>query len=1803
MSGRNFLTTLLLLVLLLTAASIGHAQSATYHLHKDASSTTGLFQLLTDGPNATSFAISSANLKNVAPNEYIIKAFDTQAGVPNAAGTIPANATITFSVWLKKSSTSGVMYPRLKVFLNSSGGTLLGSVTGETALTSTLTQYTFNVNTASQITMSTTDRFYLWVGVNVITAPTSNTEAVLNVEGTLNGNHDSYVTIPLPNTPPTVSLTSPVTAAYFSNPSSITLSANASDSDGINKVEFFQGTTKLGETTTSPYNFTWNNPPPASFEYSLTAKATDNVGLTTTSSAVTVTVAGTGSLFDSTTLPSTLTANLTAEGTSDWVHWGLSTASSVDRKSGVSAQVSNYTKIGPGTVTRFTDSTITHQWSDGTPTASSTGTTTGISIPAVGNGFQITVPADTTARTLRMYVAVWFAQARMEATLSDGSAPAIIDTSFGKAGLAKAVFSINFKAESAGQTLTVKYTVKTDHNAPFGNVALESATLFTPAGGGSGTLSGSLATPAANINLQTEGTADWAHWGHGSVSGFNRKSGVTSEISNINKIGPQALNWLNDNPTAFTWTSGTPASSVTNTRGGIYTFLLNNGFQITVPADTTEKRLRVYVGLWRATGRLEATLSDGSAAPYVDTSLSNSSGTSNGVYTITFKAASAAQSLRIRYINTNLFDPSGNVTLEAATLQHGPRITSLSATSGGVGDAVTITGTSFGTTQGTSTITFNGTTATPTNWTNTLLTVPVPAGATTGNVVVSVDGLTSNSQAFTVKPKILIINPSSAGTGDSVTITGTSFGATQGTSTVSFNGTTASPTSWSDTSIAVPVPAGSSSGPVVVTVASVASDGISFGVAPKITGVSPAIAASGESVVISGTSFGPSQGTSTVTFNGTAATPTSWSTTSITVPVPAGATSGNVIVTVGGLASNEFSFAVASHITSANPTSGAIGDSITITGTDFGATQGTSTITFNGIAGTPSSWSNTSITVPVPAGATSGPLVTTVGGVASNSVSFTVLPKVTAINPGNGAAGEPVTITGTTFGATQGSSTVTFNGVAASPTSWTDTSISVPVPATATTGPVVITVNGNASTGFSFTVTTTVTLNGKVTVVGGTTPVPGATVKAMQGATVMGTTTTNGVGDYTFTSLTVGTYSVEASASGYGMKRKNLVSVITDPTTVNIALDAIVSGPVSYIYDSVGRLQATVGPTDTVIYSYDAVGNLLSISRQNSNVVSIVNFTPGSGPVGTSVTINGTGFSTTASQNTVQFNGTAAVVNSATTTRIVAVVPTGATSGSISVTSPNGSAASSTSFQVGAADGPQITGFSPNIGVLNDSVTISGTNFASTASDNKVRFDNTRAPITSANSTTIVSKVSTTVSSKISVTTPDGTAIATGDFFVPPPPRTVADVEYTNRMSIGQSLTPAISTANKIAMVIFDGQAGQRISIKLGPATNPMAHVEFYRPDGLALIPTEILPSWANSEFIEPFLLPLTGTYTIVVRGDGTTTGGVPVSLYSVPGDLSGSITIAGDPVAATNTIPGENINLTFSGVEGQKVSVLTSGSTMIGIVTIKKPDGTSLGSAFFNPPGLGSQAFIDKQTLPVTGTYTVFVNPSGAATGTTNVRLYDASDSSGTIVAGGSSVAVTIPNPGQNHNLTFEGTDGQRIALLLASTGIAYDMHIKKPDGTTLTQTFINSGWTGSFIDVLTLDASGTYSIYVDPWGAFTGNVTLTLYDVPADLTDSLSVGAAAVPATISAVGQKMDFTFEVTSGQNVTVRITDSTYGCVRVSLLDSTGATLTSASPCISNFNLPTFTLPGAGTYTVRVNPSTTATGTLNVRVTNP
>src|SRR5262245_60015002 len=85
---------------------------------------------------------------------------------------------------------------------------------------------------------------------------------------------------------------------------------------------------------------------------------------------------------------------------------------------------------------------------------------------------------------------------------------------------------------------------------------------------------------------------------------------------------------------------------------------------------------------------------------------------------------------------------------------------------------------------------------------------------------------------------------------------------------------------------------------------------------------------------------------------------------------------------------------------------------------------------------------------------------------------------------------------------------------------------------------------------------------------------------------------------------------------------------------------AYTAADIVYVYDELGHLVGVVDQSgDAVRYSYDSVGNLLGISRWSATTCAIIVFTPGQGAVGASVTIYGTGFSTTPASNTVSFNG------------------------------------------------------------------------------------------------------------------------------------------------------------------------------------------------------------------------------------------------------------------------------------------------------------------------------------------------------------------------------------------------------------------------------------------------------------------------------------------------------------------------------------------------------------------------------------
>ena len=525
---------------------------------------------------------------------------------------------------------------------------------------------------------------------------------------------------------------------------------------------------------------------------------------------------------------------------------------------------------------------------------------------------------------------------------------------------------------------------------------------------------------------------------------------------------------------------------------------------------------------------------------------------------------------------------------------------------------------------------------------------------------------------------------------------------------------------------------------------------------------------------------------------------------------------------------------------------------------------------------------------------------------------------------------------------------------------------------------------------------------------------------------------------------------------------------------------------ITYVYNDLGRLIAVVDEAgETAVYQYDAVGNLLTISRRSSATVSIIAFTPSTGPVGTVVTISGTGFSSTASQNTVKFRGVMATVTSASATQLVAKVPSGATTGTISVITPTGSATSATSFTVGAKP-PTISGFSPTIATVGTAVTLLGTNFDPTPATNTVRFNVTPSAVTAGTKTSLATSVpSGGTSGHLSVTTSGGTAVSSEDFFIPPSPYGAADVAATGRMTIGgPSKTVTIALPNKIALILFDGTAGRQISLTLS-STIDLSTVSLYNPDGTTLVGAT--PVYSTGAFIDTHTLPATGTYTILIAPASPLTGNMTLTLYAVP-DVTGTIAINGSPVTATLSAPGQKARYTFTGTAGQQVNLgLTNVSLTSASVSLLRPGGTTLASLSVSSAG-GS---LDPPLLPTSGTYTILVDPTGTYTGASTLTL--SKDLTGTLTIGATPKTVTISRPGQNARYTFTGTAGRQVTVrVTTNTMSCVTVSLLKPGNIALTSSFSCSA---SFnLAPQTLPLAGTYTITIDPNGTTTGSLSLSV-------------------------------------------------------------------------------------------------------------
>lgn len=291
--------------------------------------------------------------------------------------------------------------------------------------------------------------------------------------------------------------------------------------------------------------------------------------------------------------------------------------------------------------------------------------------------------------------------------------------------------------------------------------------------------------------------------------------------------------------------------------------------------------------------------------------------------------------------------------------------------------------------------------------------------------------------------------------------------------------------------------------------------------------------------------------------------------------------------------------------------------------------------------------------------------------------------------------------------------------------------------------------------------------------------------------------------------------------------------------------------------------------------------------------------------------------------------------------------------------------------------------------------------------------------------------------------------------------------------------------------------AGQHYSLAVSDDTIPgYTYVYVYKPDGSYEVVYPYFSSGAAATAtIDLKSLPV-GTYTVFVSPQNLATGTIKVILWT---DATATLPTNGTATALSLPL-GRDGRYSFSGTLGQYVGLGMTSLTTIPAsksvtVTVYKPDGTLLKNCntFYQSTGGTS---CDLVNLPVTGTYTIWVN-NGDWVSTFNLAL--SLDVTGTLMLNGPAQSFSSTIVGRNAHYTFTGSAGQNLSLVLSGDtfpGYTY-MYVYKPDGSQLTYTYLyyaSGAGTTTTLNLNNLPAAGTYTVFISPSDLAIGAINVKL-------------------------------------------------------------------------------------------------------------
>ncbi|WP_080933010.1 IPT/TIG domain-containing protein, partial [Xanthomonas albilineans] len=638
---------------------------------------------------------------------------------------------------------------------------------------------------------------------------------------------------------------------------------------------------------------------------------------------------------------------------------------------------------------------------------------------------------------------------------------------------------------------------------------------------------------------------------------------------------------------------------------------------------------------------------------------------------------------------------------------------------------------------------------------------------------------------------------------------------------------------------------------------------------------------------------------------------------------------------------------------------------------------------------------------------------------------------------------------------------------------------------------------------------------------------------------------------------------------------------------IGLLLCSLCALATSYVYDAGGRLVAVSNDTGgSARYTYDNIGNLVAVDNI-AGQLAIFAFSPGRGAPGTPVTIKGQGFSATASQNAVQFNGVAATVSTASSTELTVVVPSGATTGPIAITVGSATASSAVNFIVDAAAmAPTIDTVSPTLLAIGESVTTTGKALLPVQGQTSTLLNARAVSPTTLSNTTIVFPVPANVGSgKVTVTTPYGSATSAQDVVVVPAGIDKTQIESIKRLTLGAApQTLSVTASGNSLAVLYDLTAGDYPSLQFSGLGAVSVSYSVYGPTNAKLAsgsvdvkdPSVHLPRTAVS-----------GTYMLLLQPSQA-----PATWQLA---VEKAVLLGVDGAVLTQSLTGtaQSKRFVFNAAKGQNLGLGLSDIVASTFVTLQVIDsiGSGVVERYCYVSNHGCQVNLSNLQG---GTYTVVVAPLLDGDQTMQFKATLSTDLVGNLPFN-TAKAMSLTRRGQNARLSFSGKAGQQGLALQVSgqntvpTNANVYYTVYAPDGSLLNITTMTGSGSGA-LNLSKLPADGVYTVFVDPYYGETANATLLL---SSPITDTTSIDGTPGSYATAVPGQNVSMSFTATAWQNLGFALSDivtpNATSYLSLQVRDPNGTPVASQYCYASNHGcqLNLSNLAG-GTYTVLVSP---------------